>query len=133
MQSFVVYHIKCKDCNAEYIGKTRRVLSIRIKEHKEKMESKVRQHIAQTSHSIDFDNVKILDRADTDCKLLVKEVLHIDKRKPTLNVQHSNDDYGIDCLIFGQRKRPVVKKWRYFLFYFDLRFFVISLQNSRST
>jgi len=32
-KSLVVYHIKCSECNEDYIGKTERILSYRIKEH----------------------------------------------------------------------------------------------------
>ena len=33
-QSKVVYHIKCKDCDCDYIGKTERLCDIRLSEHK---------------------------------------------------------------------------------------------------
>ena len=36
-----------------------------------------------TGHKIDYDGIKILDRADTDPKLKVKEILEIDKRRQT--------------------------------------------------
>jgi hypothetical protein len=39
------------------------------------------------SHRIDYDNVEILDTADSDKKLQYKELLHILKREPELNKQ----------------------------------------------
>jgi hypothetical protein len=39
------------------------------------------------AHEIDFDNVEILDRADTTKKLELKKMLYIRKLKPTLNKQ----------------------------------------------
>jgi hypothetical protein len=38
-------------------------------------------------HEIDFENVEILDRADTVRKLEYKEMLYIRKLKPTINKQ----------------------------------------------
>jgi len=34
MQSCVVYHLKCSNCNADYIGKTSRQVKRRFEEHK---------------------------------------------------------------------------------------------------
>jgi len=107
-QSNVVYHLKCKDCDAEYIGKTERILLLRMKEHWSESASNqnsTHRHCIATGHTIDYDNVKILDRADKYYKILLKEQLHIDKRKPKLNIQHnSQEQYGINCLLFGSKK-----------------------------
>ena len=104
-QSLVVYYIKCKDCNADYIGKTERLLFHRIKEHKTQKTSSIYQHQLSTGHTIDYDNVQILDRADSDRKLQLKEVMHIDKRKPSLNIQlNSQTQYRIGVHIIGSSK-----------------------------
>ena len=47
----------------------------------------VYEHHEITGHKIDFDGIKILDRADSDSKIQVKDILHIDKKKPSLNTQ----------------------------------------------
>ena len=109
-QSLVLYHIKCKDCDADYIGKTERILHYRVREHKgessSNVDSAIHQHHIQTQHKIDFDNIKIIDRADNDIKLQYKEILHIDKRKPILNKQlNSNDSYRINTYIIGSKKK----------------------------
>ena len=109
-QSLVIYHIKCQECDADYIGKTERILFYRIQEHKgessNKIDSAIHQHQLATSHKIDFDNVKIIDRADSDFKLQFKEILQIDKRKPSLNKQfNSSDSYRIKTYIIGSRKK----------------------------
>ena len=109
-QSLVINHVKCQDCEADYIGKTERILYYRIQEHKgessNKIDSAVHEHQLATSHKIDFDNVKIIDRADSDFKLQLKEVLQIDKRKPLLNKQcNSSDSYIIKTYIIGSRKK----------------------------
>jgi hypothetical protein len=91
-RSLVVYKVNCKanGCLEDYIGKTKRILSIRLDEHKaDKSKSHAREHERVSNHHIDYDKVEILDSADSDRKLKIKELLHIIKRKPTLNVQCS--------------------------------------------
>jgi len=63
----VVYKISCKNCNASYIGKTKRQLKTRIKEHSNNSKllssksSVITKHILEYSHSFDWENIKILD------------------------------------------------------------------------
>ena len=77
----------------------------RIKEHKTQKTSSIYQHQLSTGHTIDYDDVQILDRADSDRKLQLKEVMHIDKRKPTLNIQlNSQTQYRIGVHIIGSSK-----------------------------
>ena len=63
-RSGVVYKIKC-DCGDAYIGKTKRTLNTRIKEHKAACryahmeKSAVAEHAWQDGHTIDWENVKI--------------------------------------------------------------------------
>ena len=85
--SNVVYQLTCKTCNAFYIGKTSRCLEIRLDEHKKLKTSSVHQHQLESGHEIDWDGIRIIDRANNEQKLLLKEMLHIDKQKPHLNVQ----------------------------------------------
>ena len=93
MQSCVVYHLKCSDCNADYIGKTSRQVKRRFEEHKsgsqkdETYDSACFDHEKTFNHKIDYENFKILDRATSDQMVLIKEMLHIDKLKPSLNKQ----------------------------------------------
>jgi hypothetical protein len=99
-KSLVVYNIKCKNCEANYIGKCKRILSYRISEHKKSSESSCCQHESSTGHTMDYDNIEIIDKADTDMKLRIKELLHILKRKPSLNKQlNSQSNYEIKTLI----------------------------------
>ena len=89
-----------QDCEANYIGKCKRILSYRIYEHKKNKESSCNQHSCNTGHEIDYDNIEIIDKADTDMKLRIKELLHILKRKPSLNKQlNSQSSYEIKTLI----------------------------------
>ena len=49
---------------------------------------------------MDFDNFEVIDQADNDLKLRIKELLHNLKRKPSLNKQlNSQSDFDIKTLI----------------------------------
>ena len=100
-RSMVVYELKCSTCGVTYIGKTERILCHRLKEHRDKSSSACKQHImSKPSHHIDFENVEILDSADNDLKLRIKELLHILTRKPELNKQlGSQSSYEIKTLL----------------------------------
>jgi hypothetical protein len=88
--TLVVYHIKCKNCNADYIGKTLRNINIRISDHKTK-DTAISRHAEEQNHEFDFDNVKFIDKADNNRQLELKEMLHIRKHKPTLNTQENSE------------------------------------------
>ena len=90
-RSGVVYRYKCKHCDASYIGMTSRILENRGNEHKKNENSHVYQHNILDNHEIDYENVEILDRANTPLKLSYKEMLYIRKLKPTLNVQKDSE------------------------------------------
>ena len=66
-QSLVVYHIKCKDCDNDYIGKSEQILSNRIEQHLTDKNSHVFQHIKTEKHRMDFENIEILDREKIVC------------------------------------------------------------------
>ena len=87
-QSNVIYHIKCNECDADYIGKSIRICNIRMNEHdNNKSKSNAHIHELETGHKMNFDDIEILDRASNDLKLSLKEMLYIRKLKPKLNKQ----------------------------------------------
>ena len=90
-QSLVVYHLKCMDCDADYIGKSERILNERVLEHLKDKESHVFQHIHNEKHRMDVENIKILDRAGNDLRLQYKEMLYIRKFNPSLNRQMNSE------------------------------------------
>ena len=102
-RSMVVYNIKCVACNAQYIGKTKRILKLRLDEHKTKPESACTSHEnSNPGHHMNYDDVEILDSADSDRKLRIKELLHILKRKPELNRQlNSQSQFDIKTIIIA--------------------------------
>jgi hypothetical protein len=89
--SMVVYKITCDTCNQAYIGKTKRILIHRIKEHdNEAKDSAIQTHRKEfPTHTINPYNIEIIDRADTNYKVELKEALHINTKKPELNIQHA--------------------------------------------
>ena len=96
LNSNIVYRINCKDCQSFYIGKTTRCFIRRLREHEkgksaEKNISALFKHARSTRHSIDYENATIIDRANNDKKLLLKEMLHINKLRPDLNVQKKSE------------------------------------------
>jgi hypothetical protein len=65
MQNSGVYQIRCDDCTFEYIGQTGRTFKTRINEHLRPMKnnaqtSKIAEHILNTNHSFNPDNLNIL-------------------------------------------------------------------------
>ena len=107
LRSMVVYKIKCKGCDATYIGKTVRFLIRRKREHSKgtgsgENISSCFKHSKTTGHVIDYDDIEVLDKADTHKKVLLKEMLHIQKEKPQLNVQKGS---SLFTLILGKSKR----------------------------
>ena len=96
-----VYHIKCLACDADYIGKTKRILIHRIKEHKKIESSACAAHmVTNPGHHMDFENINIIDQASNDMKLKIKELLHIIQKKPKLNKQlSSQSSYEIQTLL----------------------------------
>jgi hypothetical protein len=81
-------------------------LHYRLEEHKKTSASALQQHHLTKGHTIDYEGVKIIDRADSDRKLQIKELLYIDKLKPSLNTQlNSQSKYRINVNIFGSKKQ----------------------------
>ena len=107
-KSHVVYHLKCLDCDADYIGKTSRQLERGFEEHKsgnkneDIYDSSCFEYEKKYNHKIDYDNFKILDRATTDQMVLIKEMLHINKLKPSLNKQKQSQ---YTCLILASKTK----------------------------
>ena len=84
-----VYHIKCEDCGASYVGETERSLKARFGEHRRPSSttSEVSKHIHtdSSSHNILLENTKILAVESNWFERGVKEAIHIRALKPSLN------------------------------------------------
>ena len=91
-KSNVVYKINCNDCKASYVGQTGRRVSVRIKEHHKKYfeddsNSSLHLHRMQKNHTINFNNIKLLDCETNKEKRLFSEALHIHTQNIFLNKQ----------------------------------------------
>ena len=78
----IVHQIPCGDCDKPYIGETGRPFAVRMKEHQravkhEDMKNANAVHSIQKSHSIDWDNARIIDREQKWKKRRIKESLYI--------------------------------------------------------
>jgi len=93
----VVYKISCMDCDASYVGQTKRQLKTRIKEHYNNIRSTssnpsvITEHILQHSHTFDWDNVKILDTENNYFKRSISEMIHIKEQSHGLNAQKDTE------------------------------------------
>jgi len=97
--SNAVYKIFCNNCNASYVGQTKRKIVTRINEHiknvgfDESKHSVITKHILELNHSFDWKNVKIMDLESHYYKRLISEMLFIKIQDNGLN---SVED--IECL-----------------------------------
>ena len=104
-QSLVIYRFKCKDCDHSYIGKTERIMGNRFKEHikiptvNTPNPNAPYKHSQMYSHHIDYAGFELLDRADSNFKLCIKEKLYIIEKKPEMNTLCKNE-FDLKTLIF---------------------------------
>ena len=63
----ITYKVNYNNCNASYVGQTKRQLQTRIKEHSNNIKldqskySVISKHITETNHDFDWEKVSILD------------------------------------------------------------------------
>ncbi|KYN21658.1 hypothetical protein ALC57_05966, partial [Trachymyrmex cornetzi] len=83
----IVYTISCKNCDASYVGQTKR----RLKEHKSDIRnntgspSVITDHRVTFDHNFKWDEAKILDNEDSYGKRLVSEMIYIKRQKHGIN------------------------------------------------
>jgi len=87
----VVYKISCNDCDATYIGQTKRKLNIRISEHRNQNHRKsynttvITEHRLRHNHDFDWLNVKILDNERFYWKRIISEMFNIQLQNNVFN------------------------------------------------
>jgi len=97
----MIYKISCKDCDASYVGQTKRQLKTRLREYKNNIKqgyskhTVVSEHIVNFNHTFDWKNVQILDHEYNYHKRLILEIIHI-KEQNGLNCINDTD-YLDDC------------------------------------
>ena len=89
-QSGVVYRVTCGDCGSQYVGETGRSLETRMVEHRQNAEREIEkisglsEHLRQTMHKANFDEVDILKKESNFIKRKFKEAIAIKKNNPPL-------------------------------------------------
>ena len=68
--------LNCLDCEKFYVGQSIRYVCKRKEEHMGDQKSSVSKH-ARVCHRIDWDNMEILNTAQDQRRLLLKEMLDI--------------------------------------------------------
>jgi hypothetical protein len=88
----VIYKVSCNDCNASYVGQTKRKLKTRLKEHKNNIRlnsskhSVISEHILNYGHTFDWENTQILDSEPNYYKRLISEMIHIKEQQNGINL-----------------------------------------------
>ena len=86
----VVYGLDCCDCDGVYVGETGRQVKDRMREHQrdivsQKCISKVYNHVNETGHTFDFDNVRVLDNCSHSKVRLHLESMHTHMQSNPIN------------------------------------------------
>jgi len=105
----VVYKFQCNDCDASYVGQTKRQLHTRLKEHinnaksDPSKQSVVSAHTINLGHTFDWKKVRILDTEPFYYKRIISEMLHI--KEQTNGINCNNDTELLDGSYF-----PILKE-----------------------
>lgn len=102
-QQNVVYEISCngqkdENCELVYIGTTKRALGTRIAEHRtdaknKKLSTALSQHLIESGHTADLENVKIIDRENKTNKRMTLESLRIQQKlTKAMNTKEDKDN-----------------------------------------
>lgn len=83
----VVYKFECKNCEAVYVGETKRKLRQRRSEHKTNTnkDAVINVHRETFKHDFDWDKPKILDSERNWGKRIFSEMLHIKSHVNAIN------------------------------------------------
>ena len=91
----IIYKINCNNCDASYVGQIKRTLKTRINKHKRNIKqfniTVVSQHIIDSNHSMNWDEVQILDHESNYYKRLISESIYIKQQKNGLNLNEDTD------------------------------------------
>jgi len=93
----VVYKINCKDCDATYIGQTKRKLSTTVDEHKKDINKKtsnhsvITEHRLNSNHEFNWENPIILDKEKQYYRRLISEIINIKTQNNTINLQSNTE------------------------------------------
>jgi len=92
----IIYKICCNDCDASYVGQTKRQLNTRINEHIKNIKqtsnlSVISQHTIDHNHTFNWKNASILDHENNYYKRLISETIHIKQQNNGLNFNEDTE------------------------------------------
>jgi len=93
----VVYKINCHECDASYVGQTKRSLKTRVKEHVSDIKksagslSVISDHRLALNHEFNWSDTQILDREASWYKRSVSEMIHIKRQHHGINKQSDTE------------------------------------------
>jgi len=96
-KSNIVYKIHCNNCDASYVGQTKRQLKTRTKEYfnniklDESRHSVITQYILEFNHSFNWNDIKILDSEPNYNRRLISEMLHIKEQTNEINLKKDTE------------------------------------------
>ena len=99
---FSLVEIGLRDANSIYIGKTIRHLATRVREHTTSP-SAIKEHLSSCTTCKDnylCNSFKVIDSANSDFEVSIKEALHIKHKNPNLNKQLSTQGMSFMLKIF---------------------------------
>ena len=80
-----VYHLRCADCPAEYVGESGKSLRTRISQHTRPDSRPVGEHLSEYSHKLDKEATKVLEQESRYFQRGVREAIFIRACAPSLN------------------------------------------------
>ncbi|EZA59755.1 hypothetical protein X777_16236, partial [Ooceraea biroi] len=89
----VVYKISCNECDASYVGQTKRQLHTRVNEHRRDINKRsgspsvISTHKLDSGHDFKWNHVEILDEEIAYKKRMVSEMITIKRQLNPLNLQ----------------------------------------------
>lgn len=93
-KSKVVYQVRCRDCNAIYIGITKQKLKDRMAKHRSDVHLKrtynttgLTLHAVKEAHTFNFKDVTILEQIPNYWQRIIAEKMFIHKASNTVNTQ----------------------------------------------
>jgi Reverse transcriptase (RNA-dependent DNA polymerase) len=117
-----VYKIRC-ECEAEYIGQTRRSLATRLGEHKDEMNkiqnecnknhNRVALHAQKTNHKFDFENVSVLHFESNWNKRIVAESMAMIAKQSVISQSSRSIDKIFWKAIIDDEKKAKGKPYFY--------------------
>ena len=89
----VVYQVPCKDCHQLYTGESKRTLKVRLTEHRRAVQKSdvnngIAVHVANTSHSIDWQNARVVKTVPGYWERRTTEAILIRKSQEPMNLDN---------------------------------------------